>query len=376
MTKVPERLSAEESKLLTRVMTLGTGTNLPVVMGPGELAKLIGVVYWDTEHGSVLAREQPSLWERINPGRPYYEIGDDWFTAPINLEPGEHVSLMRASTTRIEDFTTYLRCLSELHKRRRKYAMILSAQPMPTMVQVSPRALMEYGRTNAEALASWLTWRKFFYDLDNRSAQETGYLFEPILAAAIGGEPKGAKSGVVKRSADSSKGRQVDCWKVLPDGTKLAYEFKLRVTIAASGQGRFAEELSFAEDCANSGAVPVLVVLDPTMNARLAELEEAFRARGGSAYLGNAAWEHLESEAGSTMARFIERYVRVPVAEVSSFETRGVGEAGRRRFNLLDLEVRCLAREIVFRLGSHERRIERHEDASLASDSESSEEPE
>jgi hypothetical protein len=32
-------------------------------------------------------------------------------------------------------------------------------------------------------LAEWL------YDIDNRSAQETGYLFEPILAAAIGGIP-------------------------------------------------------------------------------------------------------------------------------------------------------------------------------------------
>ena len=40
--------------------------------------------------------------------------------------------------------------------------MILSAQPMPTMIQVSPRSLIEYGQMDTEALASWLTWRKFF----------------------------------------------------------------------------------------------------------------------------------------------------------------------------------------------------------------------
>jgi hypothetical protein len=370
MKKTSIQLSAEESKLLTRVMTLGTGTSLPVVMSPSELAKLIGVIYWDTEKYEALENEHPGLWKAINPGRGYYGIPDDWFTSEIALEPGQHVLLMKSSAQYIDDFATYLRCLSELHKRRRKYSMILAAQPMPTMVQVSPRALMEYGHTDSEALASWLTWRKFFYDLDNRSAQETGYLFEPILAAAIGGEPKGAKTKVVRRTDDETKGRQVDCWKVLPDGTKLAYEFKLRVTIAASGQGRFAEELQFAEDCASSGAVPMLVVLDPTMNPRLAELQEAYRARGGTAYLGDAAWEHLEQEAGETMARFIERYVREPVAEISYFETHKNGDGGRRGLTLLDLEAKCLAGEIVLKLGTHERRITRREDASLADDSE------
>ncbi len=312
-----QRLSAEESKLITRVMTLGTGTNLPVVMSPSELAKLIGIVYYDMNLGEQLETEHPGLWARINPNQPYYELPNHWFLESIKLEPEQHFALFRTGSQQIDDFGTYLRCLSELHKRRRKYEMILSAQPMPTMVQVSPRSLVEYGSMSVEALASWLTWRKFFYDLDNRSAQETGYLFEPILASAIGGTPQGAKAKVVQRSTDPSKGRQVDCWKVLPDGRKLAYEFKLRVTIAASGQGRFAEELQFAEDCENSGATPILVVLDPTMNPRLSELQEAYRARGGSAYLGEAAWEHLESEAGESMSGFIERYVRQPLADVS-----------------------------------------------------------
>lgn len=362
------RLSAEESKLLTRVMTLGTGTRLPVVMSAGELVKLIAVVYRDTDSGARLEEARPGLWERIDPGRDYYSIPDSWFVEHLDIDPLEHVELMRLGAQQIPDFVTYLRCLSELHKRRRKYAMILSAQPMPTMVQISPRSLIEYGRLDPEALASWLTWRKFFYDLDNRSAQETGYLFEPILASAIGGEPKGARAKVVGRAADESKGRQVDCWKVVPGGRPLAYEFKLRVTIAASGQGRFREELQFAEDCEVSGAVPILVVLDPTPNPRLTGLQAAFEAKGGHAFIGEAAWAHLEGEAGGIMATFIEQYVRRPVTAISAFETIVEGEPPNRHLHLLDLEARSLEGVILFRVGTHERQIQRQEDMSLSQD--------
>ncbi|GKT25622.1 hypothetical protein [Acidovorax sp. SUPP3334] len=280
MSETPLRLSAEESKFLTKVTTLGSATALPVVMSQGEFAKLIGVVYYDTERFPELEKTHPGLAAKINPGVDYYCVPDGWFEAPIPLEELEHVSLMRQAAIDIPDFVTYLRCLSELHKRRTKYSKILSAQPMPTMVQVSPRSLMEYGHVEPEALASWLTWRKFFYDLDNRSAQETGYLFEPILAAAIGGEPKGSRSKVVKRTDDPSKGRQVDCWKAVPGRPPLAYEFKLRVTIAASGQGRIGEEHQFAVDCKTSGAVPVLVILDPTPNPTMAGLKAVYEANG------------------------------------------------------------------------------------------------
>ena len=366
MKKKSSKLSAEESKLLTKVMTMGLGTNLPVIMSGSELAKLIGVIYHDTESGKELEGLKPELWKRIAPNKDYYDLPESWFLEPIDLHPEEHVELMKLGEEQIEDFTTYLRCLSELHKRRRKYQKILSAQPMPTMIQVSPRSLVEYGTNEPEALASWLTWRKFFYDLDNRSAQETGYLFEPILAAAIGGEGKSARAKVVTRTGDSTKGRQVDCWKVLPNGQTLAYEFKLRVTIAASGQGRFGEELQFAEDAFNSGAIPILIVLDPTMNPRLEVLQKAFEAKGGRAYLGEDAWEHLEEQAGEVMSRFIEKYVRRPIEAISFFET---GDNGANKgIDLLDLHASYQKNRILFRLGSHGRTIIRHEDPSLSSD--------
>ena len=95
-----------------------------------------------------------------------------------------------------------------------------------------------------------------------------------------------------------------------------AYEIKIRVTIAASGQGRWGEELSFPADCKASKFTPVLLVLDGTENSKLSELAKTFRQQGGSAYLGEDAWAHLEAEAGPTMSVFIEKYIRGPFDEL------------------------------------------------------------
>ncbi len=167
------------------------------------------------------------------------------------------------------------------------------------------------GLKPSKTLASWLVWRKWLYDIDNRSAQETGYLFEPILSAAIGGIPFAAKKSPIKRTNEPTKGRQVDCLD-----NKLAYEFKMRVTIAASGQGRFKEELDFAQDCFNSGYTPILLVLDPTPSTRLDELKAEYEKYQGDAYIGNDAWKHIEDKAGEVMGKFVEKYVKTPLKEV------------------------------------------------------------
>ena len=154
MTADVARLSIEESKLFTKVTTLGLATNLPVTMSPVEFAKLIGVVYMDLGKGPDLEQARPGLWTKIRPPSSYYSVPDGWFTEQVPLAPMTHIDLMRLGVQQIPDFVTYLKCLSELHKRRRKYAMILEAQPLPTMVQVSPRSLMEFGQVDNEALAS------------------------------------------------------------------------------------------------------------------------------------------------------------------------------------------------------------------------------
>jgi hypothetical protein len=222
------------------------------------------------------------------------------------------------------DFRLYFENLATLHKRRRKYQRILSTQPRPTMNQIGPRSLLEFGGVPDGLLASWLVWRKWVFDVDNRAAQETGYLFEPVLASCLGGEAVGSRNSPVKRLNErgqpTEEGRQIDCY----DGeSQLAYEFKLRVTIAASGQGRFGEELSFPVECRAAGLTPVLVVLDPTPSHRLTELIARFSQNGGRHYVGADAWAHMDSKAGNTMAVFLERYIRPPLTEMAKLEDTG-----------------------------------------------------
>jgi hypothetical protein len=209
------------------------------------------------------------------------------------------------------DADTYFSSLASLQKARMKYRRILATQPSPTVDQVGPRGLLEYGLFPTSDLAALLFWRKWMFDIDNRAGQQTGYLFEPIIAASIGGVPASAARSPIKRRSGNGKGRQVDCLH-----GDDAYELKLRVTKAASGQGRWSEELAFPEDARASGYTPVLVVFDPTEDPKLSELAAAFTSAGGRVYVGDAAWAHLEEAAGATMGAFLEKYVRAPLQDL------------------------------------------------------------
>jgi hypothetical protein len=223
--------------------------------------------------------------------------------------PGvDFISLFERLVSLDANADTYFSCLATLHKARLKYERILQTQPVPTIDQVGPRGLLQFGTIDPKALTPFLLWRKWIYDIDNRAGQETGYVFEPIIAHAIGGVSVSAAKSPVKRQVDPRKGRQCDC--VLD---KKAYEVKMRVTIAASGQGRWREELDFPTDCKSSGFTPVLVVLDPTPNAKLDELRRKFLAEGGEVYIGADAWKHFDTLAGTTMSRFLQLYVHAPI---------------------------------------------------------------
>ncbi|NOD32830.1 restriction endonuclease [Ruegeria atlantica] len=226
----------------------------------------------------------------------------------LALDGPEPLPLFEQLLSLSPDADTYFACLASLHKARLKYQVILETQPIPTLEQVGPRGLLQYGTISPSSLTALLFWRKWMFDIDNRAGQETGYLFEPVIAHALGGTPVPARRSPVKRTRDSSKGRQIDCLI-----NQRAYEIKLRVTIAASGQGRWGEELDFPVDCRASGYTPVLVVLDGTLNPKLTELSRAFRDNGGEVFVGDAAWEHLDDIAGGTMSVFIDNYVREPL---------------------------------------------------------------
>ena len=162
-----------------------------------------------------------------------------------------------------------------------------------------------------------MAWRKLIYDIDNRSAQETGYLFEPIIASCLGGESVSHHNSPVKRISPSGRvladGRQVDCYV---KETGEVYELKVRVTIAASGQGRFSEEMSFPYEAKHAGLVPVLIVFDPTPSPLLEKLGNEYKRNGGRLAVGDAAWEELISKAGVEMGQFILKYIKPPIIKM------------------------------------------------------------
>lgn len=255
------------------------------------------------------------------PTSNYYQIDLHWFDQLniTGLTPGKILTCLDSCIKKDSDFSLYIENMSALHRRRVKYKRILSQQPLPTMDQIGPRVLLEYGRCDTELLANWMIWRKWIYDIDNRSAQETGYLFEPVLASCLGGEAIGARNSPIKRldsdGMPTATGRQIDCF--IP-ATNTVYEFKLRVTIAASGQGRFGEELSFPIESQAAGYRPILIVLDPSPSTRLTELSQNFTRCGGEFYQGEAAWSHLEQQSGSIISVFIEKYIKPAIQDVES----------------------------------------------------------
>ncbi len=298
----------------TRVLGQGSGR---VSLTETELAWLLRLTATDIGiplTNSILAspRDVPSFYQPAVPT----SLPAEWSsldTAAL-LEELAHLCAEKA------DARLYFTNLCSILKRRIKFQRILSSQAKPTMDQIGPRSLLEYGVVPTDLLGNWMVWRKWVFDVDNRSGQETGYLFEPVLASCMGGIAVGSRNSPVKRiDAQGNKvagGRQIDC---LDADAKIAYEFKLRVSIAASGQGRFAEELSFPVECKAAGLTPVLIVLDPTPSTRLAELTAAFEAADGNVHIDDA-WEFVEAKAGDCMSTFIEKYLRPVLLQMTAYD--------------------------------------------------------
>lgn len=222
----------------------------------------------------------------------------------------QHAGVMEVSG----DICQYLSNLALLYRRRSKYLRILQTQPFPEGENIAPRSLLEYGRCHDEVLFPWMSWRKLIFDLDNRSAQETGYLFEPIFTSCLGGCSLSPQTSVVFRldseGRQTQQGRQVDCYV---EDRATVYELKMRVTEAASGQGRFKEEMSFPLEAAAAGLKPVLVVLDGTPSVLLQKLCSQYENAGGEYAVGESAWKLLKQDAGKSMGIFMSKYIEPPL---------------------------------------------------------------
>lgn len=303
-------LTQAQKAMIERARSAGVGGQA-VPLSDEVCAYLVAIVARDLglqDHFNELPLRLPEFFERADLGS-------------LAVPGATFMPLVERLVNLNSDADLFFVCLASLHKRRLKYQRILQTQSIPTIEQVGPRGLLQYGTMSPRALTGLLFWRKWLFDLDNRAGQETGYLFEPIIAHAIGGSPFGARASPVRRRGNAEKGRQVDCIR-----ERKAYEFKIRVTIASSGQGRWQEELEFPADARHSNYTPVLVVLDATPNPKLEQLEAAFLAARGEVYKGNEAWAHLDAVAGPTMALFLEKYVREPIQSLLAAVPRQLPE--------------------------------------------------
>lgn len=287
-----------------------------VEISPKEVVLLVHIAYLD------VFENKPDWFSE-----PFYQLAKESFYAITpemvaelpNVTVEKAISYLHLSgATNTENVIyLYLKNLSELWRRRFKFYNILKTQSFPQTEQIGPRCLLEYGNCVDDLLFSWMSWRKLIYDIDNRSAQETGYLFEPILASCLGGEPVSHRYSPVKRIDDSGRptteGRQVDCYI---EESREVYELKLRVTIAASGQGRFSEEMSFPYEANKAGLVPILIVFDSTPSMLLDRLKAKYVAEGGRYAIGEEAWNMLINRAGKEMGKYIIKYIKPPISKM------------------------------------------------------------
>jgi len=299
----------------------GSG-NAQVVINPQDVILLVHIAYFDVyENEADWFMQEFKLITQLG----FYSITPDVLDklSKQSVENAIRFIEMSGAINPQNVIYLYLKNLSELFRRRFKYYRILKSQPFPEVDQIGPRCLLEYGNCNDDLLFSWMRWRKLIYDIDNRSAQETGYLFEPIIASCLGGEPKSHHNSPIKRLANNdeptNEGRQIDC---LVDDTQTVYELKLRVTIAASGQGRFAEELSFPKEAQHAGFKPILIVFDPTPSTLLCKLKEMYINHGGECAVGEAAWALLSEKAGAEMGKYILKYIKPAISKMEDASTQ------------------------------------------------------
>jgi hypothetical protein len=141
-------LTKTQQSLLTRARTAGTG-DLGVTLDDAVCCYLLGVIARDLDlspYFPEIPADVPPFFARP----PLHELRVDQVAFQPLFE-----RLLELSV----DADTYFYCLATLHKARLKYERILQAQPLPTLDQIGPRVLLQYGSLSPRALAGFLFWR-------------------------------------------------------------------------------------------------------------------------------------------------------------------------------------------------------------------------
>ncbi|MEP3595311.1 hypothetical protein, partial [Parvibaculum sp.] len=266
------RLSPQQGKMLTRASKLGGPVDLGGVrLSDLEMVGLLQVLKTDLEK----SYDQNGRLEKPSSSTGYFSMGLDAFTDPgavrdvaealLREDRSYLVTALVQACEEIPDFMSAFEALCEIHKRRLKFRRIVAEQRIPEIEDISPRAILEWGIVPGQELESFMRWRKWFYDIDNRAAQETGYMLTKVMSLVLGGQYHSAKTSPIRRMGyTGGTHRSVDCI-----AGRTAYDFKARMTDAPSRRARLEDELAFARDCFTSGFKPILLVLkedDPELS--------------------------------------------------------------------------------------------------------------
>lgn len=261
----------------------------------------------------------------------FYEMTPDIEGAAAS-SPAQTLAVLQDFTELHPDGLKSLHLLAEIYKRRLRFAHILSQSRVPSPVDLGHRSLIEAG-TCPKEIADHLRVRKMLYDIDNRSAQESAYLYMKIMASVLGGETVSSRNSPILKNGSSHARRAVDCI-----AGRRAYDFKARMTEAPSRRARFADETLFARDCFASGYIPVLLVLNQLPGQRSVETIETFERYGGEVYIGSHAWDHIREVAGPILSRFLDSYIH-PRADAVALEDGPLEEGALWPGHDLEMEI-------------------------------------
>ena len=133
-------LTQSQRSLIERARSAGGGQQ-GIALDEAACAYLINVIARDLgffDHFPAVSIDLP----------PFFEALPD----TLKASPGTLTSDFERLFSLDSNADTYFACLAALHKSRLKYERILQTQPIPTIDQIGPRGLLQYGHLTPKAL--------------------------------------------------------------------------------------------------------------------------------------------------------------------------------------------------------------------------------
>jgi hypothetical protein len=145
-------LTATQRSIVSKAQAVGGGGQ-GIALDDAACVYLVGVIAKDLSHFD----KYPEL---------VGELPEFFSTQPLESFRVEGVSFLTLFERLVgldANADMYFACIAALHKHRLKYERILKTQAIPTIDEVGPRGLLQFGAVEVQTLAPFLLWRKWIY---------------------------------------------------------------------------------------------------------------------------------------------------------------------------------------------------------------------